>query len=121
LVFVDASEDSIMADDVITLSNPLITPVEEKELEETSLDVNVSQRSRDEKLFQKVVRTRIDCSAWDHQSSPNPHTLTIYLNFAPTSGVTPERLKSVNVKMTMFVFIVELGFSVMAITVGYKA
>jgi hypothetical protein len=30
-------------------------------------------------------------------------------------------LKSVNVKMMMFVFIVKLGFSVMAIIVGYKA
>jgi hypothetical protein len=30
-------------------------------------------------------------------------------------------LKSVNVKMTMFVFIVELGFSMMAIIIGYKA
>jgi hypothetical protein len=30
-------------------------------------------------------------------------------------------LKSVNVKMMMFVFIVELGFPVMAIIVGYKA
>jgi hypothetical protein len=30
-------------------------------------------------------------------------------------------LKNVNVKMTMFVFIVELGFLVMAIIVGYKA
>jgi hypothetical protein len=30
-------------------------------------------------------------------------------------------LKNVNVKMTMFVFIVELGFPVMAIIVGYEA
>jgi hypothetical protein len=30
-------------------------------------------------------------------------------------------LKSVNVKMTMFVFIVELGFLVMAIIIGYEA
>jgi hypothetical protein len=30
-------------------------------------------------------------------------------------------LKSVNVKMTMFVFIVELGFLVMAIIVGCEA
>jgi hypothetical protein len=30
-------------------------------------------------------------------------------------------LKSVNVKMTMFIFIVKLGFPVMAIIVGYKA
>jgi hypothetical protein len=29
--------------------------------------------------------------------------------------------KNVNVKMTMIVFIVELGFSVMAIIVGYEA
>jgi len=121
LVFVDASEDSIMADDVVTFSNPLIMLVEEKEFEETLLDVNVSQRSCDEKLFQKMVRTQIHCSAWDHQSSPNPHTLTIYLEFVPTCEVAPERLKNVNVKMTMFIFIVKLGFSVMAITIGYKA
>jgi hypothetical protein len=30
-------------------------------------------------------------------------------------------LKSVNVKMTIFVFIVELGLPVMAIIVGYEA
>jgi hypothetical protein len=29
-------------------------------------------------------------------------------------------LKNVNVKMTMFIFIVELGFLVMAIIVGYE-
>jgi hypothetical protein len=30
-------------------------------------------------------------------------------------------LKSVNVKVTMFVFTVELGFPVMAIIIGYEA
>jgi hypothetical protein len=30
-------------------------------------------------------------------------------------------LKSVNVKMTMFVFIIELRFPVMAIIIGYEA
>jgi hypothetical protein len=30
-------------------------------------------------------------------------------------------LKSVNVKMTMFVFTIDLGFPVMAIIVGYEA
>jgi hypothetical protein len=30
-------------------------------------------------------------------------------------------LRNVNVKTTMFVFIIELGFPVMAIIVGYKA
>jgi len=56
LVFVDAGEDSIMVDDVVTSSNPLVAPIEE-ELEEPPLDVNVSQWSRDEKSFQRMVRT----------------------------------------------------------------
>jgi hypothetical protein len=47
LVFVDASEHLIMADDVTTPSNPPISLVENEELEEAPLDVNVSQRSRE--------------------------------------------------------------------------
>jgi hypothetical protein len=42
LVFVDASEDSIMADEVVSPSNPLVALVKEEKLEETPLDVNVS-------------------------------------------------------------------------------
>jgi hypothetical protein len=42
LVFVNACEDLVTADDVITSSNLPIAPIEEKKLEETSLDVNVS-------------------------------------------------------------------------------
>jgi hypothetical protein len=42
LVFVNACEDSVMADDVVTPLNPPIAPVEEEELEETPLDMNVS-------------------------------------------------------------------------------
>jgi hypothetical protein len=42
LVFVDADEDLIMADDVVTPLNPLIASINEDEFEETSLDVNVS-------------------------------------------------------------------------------
>jgi hypothetical protein len=57
LVFGNASEDSIMADDVVTPSNPPIAPVEKEELEETLLDVNVFQQSRDEELFKRVVCT----------------------------------------------------------------
>jgi hypothetical protein len=57
LIFVDAGEDSVMVDDVVTPSNPLITPIEEEELEEPPLDMNVSQRPRDEEPFQRVVRT----------------------------------------------------------------
>jgi hypothetical protein len=57
LVFVDASENLVIADDVATPSNPLVTPVEQEELEETPLDVNVSQQSCEEEPSRKVVRT----------------------------------------------------------------
>jgi hypothetical protein len=42
-IFVNACENLVMADDVVKLSNPLVAPVEKEELEETPLDVNVSQ------------------------------------------------------------------------------
>jgi hypothetical protein len=77
-----------MTDDVITPLNPQITLVEEEKLEETLLDVNVSQRLRDEKPFQKVVCIRVDHSTWDRRSSPNPHALAIYLEFVPIRGAT---------------------------------
>jgi hypothetical protein len=46
-IFVDAGENLVMADDVVTPSNPLVALVEKEELEETPLDkalfdVNVS-------------------------------------------------------------------------------
>jgi hypothetical protein len=43
LVFVDAGENSIMADDVVTPSNPPFTSIEKEKIEETLFDVNVSQ------------------------------------------------------------------------------
>jgi hypothetical protein len=55
-----------MADDVFMSSNPLVAPIEEEELEEPPLDVNVFQQSHDEKLFKKVVCTRVNRSTWDH-------------------------------------------------------
>jgi hypothetical protein len=45
LVFIDTGENLIMADDVITSSNPPIASIEGEELEITLFDVNVSQRS----------------------------------------------------------------------------
>jgi hypothetical protein len=45
LVFVDASENSIMADDVAMPLNPPVVPIEKEKLEKAPLDVNVSQRS----------------------------------------------------------------------------
>ncbi len=55
-----------MADDVTTPSNPLVSLIKKEELEEAPLDLNVSQRSREEKISRRVVRTRVDRSAWDH-------------------------------------------------------
>jgi len=43
LVFINASENLVMADNVATPLNPSITPIEQKELEEVPLEVNVSQ------------------------------------------------------------------------------
>jgi hypothetical protein len=57
-----------MADDVATPSNPPVAPVDKEELEEAPLDeivleVNVSQRSREEEPSKRVVHTRVDRSA----------------------------------------------------------
>jgi hypothetical protein len=54
-----------MADDVDTPLNPLVAPVEQEEFEEASLDVNVSQRPYEEEPSKRMVRTRVDRSAWD--------------------------------------------------------
>jgi hypothetical protein len=72
LVFVDVGENLIMANEVATLLNPSVAPIEEEEFEETPLDVNFSQRSCEEELSRRVVHTRVDYSTWDHQLSPNP-------------------------------------------------
>jgi hypothetical protein len=89
LVFVDVGEDLGMVDDVVTPSNPLIAPIEAKELEKTPLDVNVFQWSCKKEPFRRVVHTQTDYLAWDHRFSPNPHALTIYLKFVPTRGAMP--------------------------------
>jgi hypothetical protein len=52
---------------------------------------------------------------------PNPHALTIYLEFVPACGAMLERFEECQCEDEMFIFIVELGFSVMAIIVGYEA
>jgi hypothetical protein len=78
-----------MVDDAATPSNPSIAPIEEKELEEALLDVNVSQRSCEEKPFRRMVCTQVDRLAWDHRLSPNPHALTIYLEFVFVHGTAP--------------------------------
>jgi hypothetical protein len=89
LVFVDASENLVMVDDVATPLNPLGSLVEKEELEEALLDVNVFQRSCKEEPSKRVVRTRVDRSAWDRRLSPNPQALIVYLEFSPACGAAP--------------------------------
>jgi hypothetical protein len=92
-VFVDAGEILIMADDVTTPSNPPFAPVEQEELKEAPFNVNVFQRPREEESSRRMVRTRIDRSAWDRRLSPNPHALVIYLEFVPARGAALERFE----------------------------
>jgi hypothetical protein len=93
LVFVDVGENLVMVNDVATPSNPLVALVEQEELEEVLLDVNVSQRPREEEPSRQVVRTQVDRLAWDCRLSPNPHALTIYLKLVPARGVAPKRFE----------------------------
>jgi len=51
-----------MANDVATPSDHYVALVEKYELEETLLDVNVSQQSREEELSRRMVCTRVDRS-----------------------------------------------------------
>jgi hypothetical protein len=92
-VFVNVGEILVMADDVATPLNPPVTPVEQEELEKMPFDVNVFQRSHEKEPSRRVVRTGVDRSAWDRRLSPNPHALTIYLEFVPVRGATPERFE----------------------------
>jgi hypothetical protein len=66
-IFVDACEILVMADDVATPSNLPVAPVKQEELEEAPLDMNVSQRPREEELSRRVMRIQVDRSAWDRQ------------------------------------------------------
>jgi hypothetical protein len=82
-----------MVDDVTTPLNPLVALVEQEELKEAPLNVNVSQRLREEEPSRRVVHTRVDRSAWDRRLSPNPHALAIYLEFVPVRGAALERFE----------------------------
>jgi len=91
--FVDAGEHLVMADDVVTPSNPSVSLVEKEEFEEAPFDMKVFQRSRQEKPSKRMVRTRVDRLAWDRRLSPNPHALIIYLEFVHACGAAPERFE----------------------------
>jgi len=83
----------VMADDDVTPSNPLVAPVQQEELEEAPLDLNVSQRLREEEPLKRVVRTQVARSVWDRRLSPNPRALAIYLEFVLACGTAPERFE----------------------------
>jgi hypothetical protein len=83
----------VMADDDTTFSNPPVAPIQQEELEEAPLDLNVSQRPREEEPPRRVVRTRVDRSVWDRRLFPNPHALAIYLEFVHARGIAPERFE----------------------------
>ncbi len=54
-----------MAEDDAPPSNPPVAPVQQEELEEAPLDLNVSQRPREEEPPRRVVRTQVARSVWD--------------------------------------------------------
>ncbi len=83
----------VMADDDAPPSDPPVAPVQQEELEEAMLDLNVSQRPREEEPPRRVVRTQVVRSVWDRRLSPNPRALTIYLEFVPARGAAPERFE----------------------------
>jgi hypothetical protein len=89
LVFVDACENLVMADDVATPLNPPGSLIEKEELEEAPFNMNVSQQTCEEESSRRMVRTRVDRLAWDRRLSPNSHALAIYLEFVPACGAAP--------------------------------
>ncbi len=83
----------VMVDDDVMPSNPLVAPIQQEELEEAPLDLNVSQRPREEEPPRRVVRTQVDRSVWDRRLSPNSHALVIYLEFVPARGAALKRFE----------------------------
>ncbi len=83
----------VMADNDATPSNPPVAPVQQEKLEEAPLDLNVSQRPREEEPPRRVVHTQVAHSVWDRRLSPNPRALAIYLEFVRACGVAPKRLE----------------------------
>ncbi len=55
--------------------------------------MSASEQLREEEPSGRMVRIRVDRLAWDRRLSLNPHALTIYLEFFPVRGATPERFE----------------------------
>ncbi len=82
-----------MADDDATPSNPSVAPVPQEELEEAPLDLDVFQWPCEEEPPRRVVRIQIARLVWDPRLSPNPHALTIYLEFVLARVAALERFE----------------------------
>jgi hypothetical protein len=54
-----------MVDDVTTPSNPPVASIKKEKLKKTPFDMNVFQRSREEKPSKRVVHTRVNRLVWD--------------------------------------------------------
>jgi hypothetical protein len=121
LVFVDAGESLVMVDDVVTPSNLPDSLIEKEKLKDAPLDVNVSQRLCEEEPSRRVVHTRVDRLAWDCRLSPNPHALTIYLEFVPACGAAPKRFEKCQCEDDDVRFHCRTWFPMMAIIVGCEA
>ncbi len=75
-VFVNAGDNLVMADDVAMPSNPPVEAIDKEKFEEATFDetplnevvleANVFQWPREEEPPRRVVRIRVDRSAWDH-------------------------------------------------------
>jgi hypothetical protein len=62
---------------------------------ESSLDLTLTQRPRDEELELCEVRARLEVEppqAWYYRISPNSRTLVILLQVDPASGAEPETI-----------------------------
>ncbi len=82
-----------MVDDATTPSNAPIVLVEKEELEETPLDVNVSQCPREANRLEKWCAPELIIQHRIVEFSYNPHALTIYLKFVLAHEVVLERFK----------------------------
>ncbi len=120
MVFIDAGQNLVMADDVAMPSNPPVSLVKKEEFEKALLDMNVSQRLCEKKSSRRMVRTQVDRSAWDRRLFPNLHALVIYLEIVPACGAAPKRFEKCQCEDND-VRLVELGFPVMTIIVGCEA
>jgi hypothetical protein len=82
-----------MASRTIMSHGPQAAPANEEPPPESSLDLTLTQRPRDEEPEPREVRARLEVEpprAWYYRISPNSRTLVILLQVDPASGDEPE-------------------------------